>query len=100
MSIVDDSTSKCNVAACGEQNIQGANGTRPNLQNQANDNGSNRTEPTVAVGACVSPQPKTMLDIVRKSASRCCELTGRSKDASETLTKTNSINLFAFEERI
>ena len=41
MSIVDASTSNCNAARCGEQNNQGANGTRPNnLQDQANGNGS------------------------------------------------------------
>jgi hypothetical protein len=41
MSILDDSTSKRNAAEGGQQNILGANGTRPNnLPGQANDNGS------------------------------------------------------------
>ena len=98
MSILDDSTVKCNAAACGEQNIQGASSTRPNLQDHANGNGSNRTEPTVAVVACVPP--RTMLDLVREERERVLRAYWRSKDAFEMLTKTNSINLFAFEKRI
>ena len=65
MSILLDTTPKRDAADCGDQNNQGASGTR-NLQDQANDDGSNRTDPTVAVAACVSPQPRTMLDVVRE----------------------------------
>ena len=100
MSIVDNSTSKRNAAACGEQNIQGASSTRRNLQDHANVNGSDRTEPTVAVAACVSPQPRTMLDLVREEREQVLRAYWRSKDAFEMSTKTSFINLFAFEERI
>ena len=64
MSILDDSTSKRNAADCGEQNIEGANGTRPNLQSQADGNGSG---PQTTVAPCVSPQPRSMLDVVREA---------------------------------
>ena len=98
MSILDDSAAKCNAADCGQQNIHGANGTRPNLVAQANDNGSPGTEPTVA--PCVSPQPRTMLDVVREEREQVLRAYWRSKDAFAMLTKTSSINLFACEERI